>query len=419
MSDSSPHHIDSEKGLLGSIIKQPTVVDQIGGIDPVIFFIPAHKTIFNHVMQVFADTGAVDWILLKESFRKIELEAIGGVETLNEIYDFVPVADNWHFYLDVVETDHKRRLAIKACDFIRGKAVDPDTGSDFATLFERASKSFNFQRSSPEIILHDAVETEIKDILAGRVVHKFYMLSGLKDLDGNLGGVFPSEMVVIASETSRGKTALAVQMGGYMALGSQALKVALFSFEMDLRSIVQRIISARAEVRMHAIRYSELTDAEIEKLRAFPQTVPGGRTIVIEDAFSLSIDGVFSRCRRLKASGELHVAIIDYLQLVTPGNRNNSNRQQEVAEISRNLKLLAGQLNIVVIGLSQVNEAGQTRESRAIEQDADIVLKIQDDEESDSTSERQIIIRKNRSGARGKKVKVDFFGEYVSFADKS
>jgi replicative DNA helicase len=420
MTDSYPHHIDSEKGLLGSLVKDPTIVDRVGGINIDVFYLPAHKAIYEHLMQVFSDSGSIDWILLKESFLKIELEAVGGVETLNEIFDFVPSAGNWQHYLDILERDLRRRLAMQACDFIRGKAADSESGSDFQVLFERASKSINFHGRAPEIFLKDAIRSEIVDMLAGRVVHKFYILSGLKDLDAHLGGVFPGEMVVVASETSRGKSALGVQMGTHMALGDQALKVAIFSFEMEHRAILQRIISARAEVRMNAIRYSELSDRDIEKLRSLPDTVPGGRTMVIEDSFSLSIDGVLSRCRRLKASGQLHVIIVDYLQLVNPGNRNNAtNRQQEVAEISRSLKLLAGQLNVVVIGLSQVNDSGQTRESRAIEQDADVVLKIQDDEQSESTTEREIIIRKNRSGARGKKIKVDFYGDYVSFANKS
>jgi replicative DNA helicase len=419
MSDVAPHSVDMEKGVLGSIVKDPTLVDRVGGIDPEIFFIPAHKSVFKHLMQVFSDTGSMDWLVLKDSFREIELEAIGGTETLNEIYDFVPCADNWQHYLEVVERNHRRRLAIKACAFISAQALNPDSGADFSSLFERAAKSINFQKNEPEISFKQLVRQYIDELLSGRIKHRFYTLSGLHALDAELGGVFPGDMIVIASETSRGKTALGVQMGAHMALGEQKLKIVIFSFEMNRQEICQRIISARVGVRMKAIRYSELSDNEIEKLRAFRDSAPENRTIVIEDSFSLTIDGIFLRCRRLKAAGELHVVIVDYLQLVNPINRNNSNRQQEVAEISRNLKLLAGQLKVLVIGLSQVNEAGAMRESRAIAQDADVILKIQDDERSDSTSEREIIIEKNRHGTRGKRVKVDFFGEYVSFANKS
>jgi replicative DNA helicase len=419
MSGETPHSVDMEKGLLGSIVKDPTLVDRVGGIDPTIFFIPAHKTIFKHLIQVFTDTGAMDWLMMKESFCGIELEAIGGIEALNEIFDFVPSADNWPHYLELVERNYKRRLAIKACNFISQQAFDIESGADFGSLFERAGKAISFQNNEVEISCKELVQQCIDELLTGRFKHKFYTLSGIHALDAELGGVFPGDMIVIASETSRGKTALGVQMGAHMALGDQRLKVAIFSFEMNRQEICQRIISARAGVRMKAIRYSELNDNEIERLRVFRESVPDNRTIVIEDCFSLTIDGIFSRCRRLKAAGELDAVIVDYLQLVNPTTRSNSNRQQEVAEISRNLKLLAGQLKVLVIGLSQVNEAGAMRESRAIAQDSDIILKIQDDEKSDSTSEREIIIEKNRHGTRGKRVKVDFFGEYVSFANKS
>jgi len=158
MSDATPHSVDMEKGLLGSIVKDPTLVDRVGGIDPTIFFIPAHKTIFKHLIQVFTDTGAMDWLMMKESFCGIELEAIGGIEALNEIFDFVPSADNWPHYLELVERNYKRRLAIKACNFISQQAFDIESGADFGSLFERAGKAISFQNNEVEISCKELVQ---------------------------------------------------------------------------------------------------------------------------------------------------------------------------------------------------------------------------------------------------------------------
>jgi replicative DNA helicase len=224
-------------------------------------------------------------------------------------------------------------------------------------------------------------------------------------------------MVVIASETSRGKTALSLQIAGHMALDEQDLKIALFSFEMNAHQITERIISNRSEVRLSAMRYCEMNDRDIEKLKSFKQNTPPGRTIIIEDSFALTVEGVLSRCRRLKNNGELHAVVVDYLQLVNPTNTKSQNRQTDVQEISRNLKLLAGRLGVVVIALSQVNDLGQMRESRAISHDADIILQIRDNDDASGTSEREIEILKNRNGPRGKTVKLHFYGDYTSFSD--
>jgi len=224
-------------------------------------------------------------------------------------------------------------------------------------------------------------------------------------------------MIIIASETSRGKTALSLQIASHMALDDQALKVAIFSFEMDAQQLRQRIISNRAGVRLNAMRYCEMTDRDIAKLKAFKEKTPSGRTIVIEDSFSLTVEGVLTRCRKLKSMGELHVVIVDYLQLVNPNSSKSGSRQAEVQEISRNLKLMAGRLGVVVIALSQVNDLGQLRESRAISHDSDIILQFIDDKEN-QTTEREIEIVKNRNGASGKKINLHFYGDYTSFSDQ-
>jgi replicative DNA helicase len=292
------------------------------------------------------------------------------------------------------------------------------TDVDCGALLEEGSKAImGGTAGAKELFWQERVSEEIDSILAGRIKKRYYELSGLHKLDSELGGVFPGDMVVIASETSRGKTALSLQIAGHMALDEQDLKIALFSFEMNAHQITERIISNRSEVRLSAMRYCEMNDRDIEKLKSFKQNTPPGRTIIIEDSFALTVEGVLSRCRRLKNNGELHAVVVDYLQLVNPTNTKSQNRQTDVQEISRNLKLLAGRLGVVVIALSQVNDLGQMRESRAISHDADIILQIRDNDDASGTSEREIEILKNRNGPRGKTVKLHFYGDYTSFSD--
>jgi replicative DNA helicase len=415
----TPRYDESERALIGSIIKDPSVLDQVGGLNPSIFFNPAHRTMYCHLVQVYSDYGTTDWTLLRQSFTDFELESIGGIDYLSDTYDIVPIGDNFPYYLEKVRDAFINRNVLQAVEKIQNQIYERASSDKVRKMIESALRETLIgAKPVPEKNLKTLVARKFESMRNGTIQKRCYQTSGVKAIDSVLGGVFPGELMVIASETSRGKTALAVQMATYMALGDQGLKVAIFSFEMGEEQIVERIISARATVRMSSIRYNECTDLDWKKLDAFESELTDERLIVIEDSFCLSVDGIRARCRELKSRGELHAVIVDYVQLVNPSGRS-SNRQQEVAEVSRNLKLIAGNLDVLVIGLSQVNEAGQMRESRAIEQDADIILQIRDDDKSESTSEREILVKKNRNGPRNKRIKVDFFGEYVSFQDRS
>jgi replicative DNA helicase len=415
----TPRYDESERALLGSIIKDPNLLDQVGGLNPDMFFNAAHRTIYRHLVDVYTDSGTTDWTLLRQSFTDLELASIGGIDYLSGTYDIVPVSDNFPYYLERVRDAFINRNVLKAVDNIQQNIYGRASCEQVRKLIESALRETLIgAKPVPEKRLKTLVSNKLTAMASGSAQRRCYQASGVHAIDSVLGGVFPGELMVIASETSRGKTALAVQMAINMALGDQSLKVAIFSFEMGEEQIVDRILSSRAVVRMSSIRYNECDETDWKKLRAFESELTDERLIVIEDSFMLSIDGIRARCRELKSKGDLHVVIVDYVQLVNPSGRSN-NRQQEVAEISRNLKLIAGNLDVLVIGLSQVNEAGQMRESRAIAQDADIILQIKDEDKSESTSEREIIVLKNRNGPRNKRIKVDFFGDYVSFQDRA
>jgi replicative DNA helicase len=421
---SLPFSEEMEKGLLCSMIRHPAVIDLAGGIRPELFYIPAHRIIFQHVIEVISDTGVCEWNLLKHSFTSlIEISEIGGFDGLNRVYDFVPSYENWKFYLDELYDLHRTRLAILAAMRLLETAQDQQNRQmDFAAEFERYAKQIRASNlSEPERFWHEEVADEIKAVSDRHSnQQRYYKLFGLSRLDQTIGGIFPGDFVVIAAQTSKGKSSLALKVAAHVSLGDQQLKTIVFSYEMNRQKVRKRIISSRASIRLSALRYPEehFTEEDMKKLQEFYRQTPRGRCIMIEDSYILTIEAVSSRCRQLKVTGGLDVVIVDYLQLMPPSIRD-SNRQREVAEMSRKLKALAMQLDVVVVALSQLNEQGQLRESRAIGQDADYILIIQDKDEDKFSTERELIVDKVRDGTgAGQKIKLNFYGDYASWEDQ-
>lgn len=421
MDYNTPYSVDMERGLLCSIILDPNVLDLSGGINPELFFVPAHKIIFRHVAELISDTGNCEWTLLKESFDSlIEINEIGGFAGLNEVYGFVPSAENWKFYLDRLYQLLQARLGYLAINALK-KQLDEHDVFDLPALLERyASQIRRMDMPSSEKLWYEDVEDEIKYV-TDREHKRYFQLFGLRALDLALGGIFPGELVVIGGQTSRGKTNLALQVVAHTALGEQKLKVVVFSYEMNREQLRKRIIANKATIRLSALRYPEehLTEDDLRKLHAFQSGTPKIRCIVIEDSYAMTAEALNVRCRYLKLTGGLDVVVVDYLQLIPPSTKE-ANRQREVAEISRKLKIMAGQLDLVVVALSQLNEQGALRESRAIGQDADAILIIQDPDKDETTSERHVKIDKVRQGAVPKDpIKLEFYGDYASWEDRN
>lgn len=419
--ETQPNSPDSEKGLLCSIILHPSIFDESGGINPKIFYVPAHRLIFAHLLEVYQDTETTDFILVRDSFRLMELAEIGGTVGLSEIYAFVPSHENWRFYLERVLAMYRRRITMRMTEEMHKQCTDTSNDLDVVKLAEDFVHELRgTQISGPESHFDEKIKADYEaDVSPVQDPRRLLDISGLQNLDSALGGVSRGDLLVVAAETSRGKTALALQMAAHMALGKQALKVAVFSYEMNPLSLRQRIVSAQAEIRLKAIRAREFTDQEREKYKAFRNSLPRGRSIIIVDSYAMTITDVIAHLRKLKATDDLDAAVIDYLQLVNPANTRDSSREREVAEIARRLKTSAGEINIVMVALSQLNDQGQLRESRAIGQHSDDVLIIKENKDAEDSFEREILLDKMRNGPRGQRIKVDFFGDYVSFANKS
>jgi replicative DNA helicase len=420
---SFPHSFDSEKGLLCSLAMHPALFDEAAPLDPALFYIPAHRMIFQHLLDTYQDDGTTDFIIVRDSFRLTEIAEIGGLQYLSEVYGFVPTAANWRFYLEQMIDTYERRVTIQAANLLVQRCFDvhSECSIPIRDLCEKAlvAIALSHNRSNEEYF-NDLVRNAIAEVSHRRSSPgTFIEISGIRALDLAMGGVLPGEQVVIGAETSYGKTALALQIAAHVSLGKQQKKVAIFSMEMSKQALAERMMSAQSGVRLRAVRTGELSEEENKKIDQFASSVPGGRTIDVEDAYNLDIAGIISRCRKLKATGELDMVIVDYLQLVSPAITRDSSRQREVADISRRLKVLAGELGVVVVALSQLNDEGKLRESRAIGQDADFVLIIKDAKDSEDAFHREILILKARNGPRGEKVLVDFYGDYASFSSKA
>ena len=235
---------------------------------------------------------------------------------------------------------------------------------------------------------------------------------GISSLDIATGGLRPGEYVAICAETSGGKSALALSLIMYEAQRNVA--AAVFSLEMSPTQIQERILAIDGQLLMKTLRIGHLTDHDFLRLTQAAEQV-GKLPIHCEEGYNMNIVQIVSRSRWLKVRHNIGLVVVDYLQLVSSGTKE-VNREHEIAEVSRRLRLLALELKIPVVALSQLSDEGRLRESRAIGHDADTVIHIEDSG-SANAFERNIVLKKNRNGQRGGTVKLNFRGGFMTFED--
>jgi replicative DNA helicase len=411
-----PHSEESEKAFLCSLILYPELIDRCDTLSLALFFIPAHQTVFRMLIELRQADQPIDFVICKNWLKKNELlEEIGGAEYLNDLWQVVLTGANWEHYLNILKDKHLRRKTIQASQSLIQRMYDPSYGTQ-ETLREITEVALTqiVTEIRPKVKLWpDVIDSAM--LLLEKTSNNGLegVLFDVKGIDDEIRGCRRGEYVIICAEVSVGKTALAMQGALNTAIGGGS--VAMFSFEMSAVRMALRMFCQLGKIRMGLMR-TRLFDA-VERNRLLQVAdVLRKLHIHMEDAFSMNINGLVSRCRQIHAKEPLELVVVDYLQLVTPGTaKRTDNREREVADISRKLKNMAGELDVTVIALSQLNEFGKMRESRSISQDADIILKIEP--EGDSEHFRNVIIDKNRDGARGKKFPVTFEGQYVTFTD--
>ncbi|HFH8323810.1 TPA: replicative DNA helicase [Streptococcus agalactiae] len=431
-----PHDIQAEQSVLGSIfIKPEKMIEVAEYLKPNDFYRPAHKILFKAMVSL-ADRGeAIDIVTIKSTLESTdELGMVGGISYIAEIVNAVPTSSHAEHYAKIVAKKAQLRSIIDNLSDSIGNAYDEDMDIDEIiakaerSLIEvsQASNKSSF-RPIHDVLLENHSKIEERSNNTSQITG---IETGFYDFDKLITGLHEDQLIVLAARPAMGKTALALNIAQNVATKSNKA-VAVFSLEMGAESLVERMLSAEGTIINHHIRTGNLTVNEWQRL-IYAQGQLAEAPIFIDDTAGVKITDIRARARRLSQETDgLGLIVIDYLQLIQ-GSRSD-NRQQEVSEISRQLKIIAKELKVPVIALSQLSRGveqrndkrpimSDVRESGSIEQDADIVAFLyrdayyQDKKEGQPENDiTELIIRKNRHGNLGT-VKLYFHKEYTKFS---
>lgn len=431
-----PHDIQAEQSVLGSIfIKPEKMIEVAEYLKPNDFYRTAHKILFKAMVSL-ADRGeAIDIVTIKSTLESTdELGMVGGISYIAEIVNAVPTSSHAEHYAKIVAKKAQLRSIIDNLSDSIGNAYDEDMDIDEIiakaerSLIEvsQASNKSSF-RPIHDVLLENHSKIEERSNNTSQITG---IETGFYDFDKLITGLHEDQLIVLAARPAMGKTALALNIAQNVATKSNKA-VAVFSLEMGAESLVERMLSAEGTIINHHIRTGNLTVNEWQRL-IYAQGQLAEAPIFIDDTAGVKITDIRARARRLSQETDgLGLIVIDYLQLIQ-GSRSD-NRQQEVSEISRQLKIIAKELKVPVIALSQLSRGveqrndkrpimSDLRESGSIEQDADIVAFLyrdayyQDKKEGQPENDiTELIIRKNRHGNLGT-VKLYFHKEYTKFS---
>src|SRR3989449_3796950 len=441
-----PHSIDAEQGVLGSMLISPreTIAECVEKINEDYFYIPAHQTIYQALVDLWNAGQAIDLITFTQVLRDRNLlETVGGAALVTSLFTFVPTAANVGYYLEIVRDKYILREIISAAtESVRRAYEEQDEVNNLLDEVEQRIFAVGEDRFKGQMLsMKDQVMEAIESIekLYERKGGITGISTGFVEFDRMTSGLHPSEMVVIAARPSMGKTALAMNIAEFVAI-SEKLPVAVFSLEMSSQQLVQRMLCSRARVNLQRVRDGFLGERDFPSLTAAASKLAEAK-IFIDDSASLSILELRAKARRLKAQQDVQLVIVDYLQLLRSATRRaKENRQLEISEISAGLKALAKELKIPIIVVAQLNRhpeirtgsgkgvprLADLRESGSIEQDADLVgLLVREEYYADSDEERtelegkaELIIAKQRNGPIGQ-VKLTFLKDFTRFEDRA
>lgn len=433
-----PQNIDAETAVLGAVIlDRDALIKAFELLRAEHFYKEAHQQIFVACQALFERNEPVDLITLtNELTRRHQLDGTGGSQYLMSLAEAVPTAANVHYHASIVRGKALLRELISAGTSIVSSCFeDTEPTESLLDLAEKKIFAVSKDRIRPSFRpIKSILKSTFEDIerLYSRKGHVTGVPTGFTDLDDLTGGLQHSELVVIAGRPSMGKTSFALNIMINAAM-EEGIPSALFSLEMSMNHVVQRMLCAEARVEAYRLRTGRLGDKDWPKL-----TTAAGRLseapIHIDDTPSMNVLELRAKARRVRAEHGIGLLVIDYLQLLKGGGRFES-RQQEMTEICRSLKALAKELEIPIVALSQLSRAVETRdkkrpqladlrESGAIEQDADLVAfiyrpgyyKEQQSPDDKENYEAEIIVAKQRNGPTGP-VMLTFRREYMRFED--
>lgn len=428
-----PQNIDAEMSLLGAVlIDEETLADISEHVTPRDFYDKRHATIYDGMMRLYEKRKPVDLLTLTDELkRKKELEAVGGSAYLTELTNYVPTAAHAEAYAELVAQKAVRRRLIKASSEISELGFNEETTTQ--ELLEQAEAelfSVSDQSLKQDLVSLESILTESFDRMEELHRNKGSLRgirTGYRDLDNMTAGLQRSDLIVLAARPAMGKTTLVTNLAYNVATIAKQ-PVLFFSLEMSKEQLVDRMLADASGVDSWNIRTGNLSDEDFSKLSEAMGEMAEA-PIYIDDTPGVSVLEMRTKARRAAHEQPLGLIIVDYLQLMQGSGRGDGNRVQEVSEISRGLKLLARELNVPVIALSQLSRTVESRspqvpmlsdlrESGSIEQDADIVMFIYREEyynpETDRKRITDLIIAKHRNGPVGK-IELYFHPERLRF----
>lgn len=428
-----PQNIEAEQAVIGAILLQPealiTAMERVRSED---FYSSGHQRIYEAMIELGEGNQPIDLITLTAHLQDQGLlEEIGGVSYLAKLANAVPTAANVDYYAQIVEEKSMlRRLIRTATNIVTdGYANAEDVGVLLSDAEKKILEISNRRSSSGFVSIRDVLMEvfEKVEFLYSNRGGTTGIPSGFVDLDKMTAGFQRSDLIIVAARPSVGKTAFALNVAQNVGVRAKET-VAIFSLEMSAAQLVQRIICAEANVDATRMRTGTLEGDDWEKLTMAIGALSEAE-IYIDDTPGITVADIRAKCRRLKKERGLGMILIDYLQLIQGRGKAGENRQQEVSEISRTLKMIARELEVPVIALSQLSRGveqrqdkrpmmSDLRESGSIEQDADIVAFLYRDDYYDKESEKkniiEIIIAKQRNGPVGT-VELVFLKNYNKF----
>ena len=435
-----PHDLDAERAVIGAMLVSEAAVSVVGEtLAAEDFYSETHRVLYGAMMRLYAKGEPIDQLTLSDELRSVgEFDRVGGRQYVFRLVESVPTAANAARYAEIVRGKALLRAVIDAGDRIQQEAfAEPED----VTQALDAAEQLIYGVSNRQLKVHLAPVSELAPSTL-EMIQRLYeqegevtgVESGFEDLDRMTTGFHKSDLVILAARPAMGKTALALN-AVWHAAGIKGLPVAIFSLEMSKEQLVQRLISQVTRIRTQDLRSGNVGAEDWPKLVRGVAEVARA-PVWIDDTAGITLMEMRAKVRRLasrlNAQGEipLSLIVVDYLQLMIGQRTRAENRQQEIAEISRGLKVLARDLNIPVVAVAQLSRAveqrhdkrpllSDLRDSGSIEQDADMVMFLYRDEyynpDSDDKGIAEIIIGKHRNGPTGK-VQLAWLEQYTKFA---
>lgn len=430
-----PNHTQAEQSVLGCAMTDERALAEVTAILKIEdFYRPDHRLIYEAICELYLSSKPVDIITVSDALEsKALLEKAGGLSYISMLPDLVPFMANAAQYAELVRQKAILRKLISSMDEIN--AMCYEDAQDANELLSIAAKRIYDIRENRDISGFESLKdimgrtiNEISELSRGKAVERS-VKSGFAKLDRAMGGMGHGALVIIAARPAMGKSAFALNIAQKAAM-LYKVPAAIFSLEMSKEEVGNRMLSAQALVNSRALRSGELKQEDWDKIsKALPLLY--NTEVYIDDRSGTNIMEMTSKCRQLKLEGRLGIVVIDYLQLMSSNGGHNESRQQEISEITRSLKIMAKELHVPVIALSQLSRACEARndkrpmlsdlrDSGAIEQDADVVMFLyrehyyDQDQMQLEIEDAEVIIAKNRTGQTGT-VKMSWWPKYTMF----